>query len=87
MNETEIKNLIGRYAKELHEQIGATIDAFMVANKLPEDAVTLNIVFNALSNNLQAIVENNHDIPSETVELMIQALTRRLRMAYQKRCN
>ena len=87
MNETEIKKLIGRYAKELHEQIGATVDAFMIVNKLPKDAVTLNIVFNALSNNLQAIIENNYDIPSESVELMIQALTHKLRMAYQKRCN
>lgn len=85
MNETEIKNLIGRYANELHNQIGATIDNFMIANKMPEDAVTLNIVFNALSNNLQAIIENNHDIPASSVELMIQSLTRRLRKAYQLR--
>ena len=87
MNETEIKKLIGKYAKELHEKIGATIDAFMIENNLPEDAVTLNIVFNALANNIQAIVENNKDIPAESAELMIQRLTIRLRKAYQSRLN
>ena len=87
MNETEIKKLIGRYANELHKQIGATIDAFMIGNNLPEDAVTLNIVFNALANNLQAIVENNKDIPAESAELMIQRLAVRLRKAYQSRLN
>lgn len=87
MNEKEITKLIAKYARELHEQIGAIIDAFMINNNLPEDAVTLNIVFNALANNLQAIIENNHDIPSESVELMIQSLTFRLRKAYQQRCN
>lgn len=87
MNETEIKKLIGKYAQELHEKIGAIIDAFMINNNLPEDAVTLNIVFNALSNNLQAIIENNPDIPAESVELMIQRLAFRLRKAYQSRAN
>lgn len=87
MTEKEIKKLIGSYAQKLHEQIGAIIDAFMINNNLPEDAVTLNIVFNALSNNLQAIIENNHDIPSESVEMMIQSLTFRLRKAYQSRNN
>ncbi|MDE6410035.1 MAG: hypothetical protein K2K81_07320 [Muribaculaceae bacterium] len=87
MNETEIKKLIGKYANELHKQIGATIDAFMIENNLPEDAVMLNIVFNALANNIQAIVENNKDIPAESAELMIQRLAVRLRKAYQQRCN
>ena len=87
MNETEIKKLIGKYAQELHEKIGAIIDAFMINNNLPEDAVALNIVFNALSNNLQAIIENNPDIPAESVELMIQKLAFRLRKAYQSRAN
>lgn len=87
MTEKEIKKLIGKYAQELHEKIGAIIDAFMINNNLPEDAVTLNIVFNALSNNLQAIIQNNHDIPAESVELMIQRLTFRLRKAYQSRAN
>lgn len=57
--EEEIKKLIGKYAQELHEKIGAIIDSFMINNNLPEDNVTLNIVFNALSNNLQAIIEKN----------------------------
>lgn len=83
----EIKKLIGKYAQELHEKIGAIIDAFMINNNLPEDAVALNIVFNALSNNLQAIIENNPDIPAESVELMIQKLAFRLRKAYQSRAN
>ena len=83
----EIKKLIGKYAQELHEKIGAIIDAFIINNNLPEDAVTLNIVFNALSNNLQAIIENNPDIPAESVELMIQKLAFRLRKAYQSRAN
>lgn len=87
MNETEIKKLIGGYSEELHKQIGAIIDAFIIANNMPENAVTLNIVFNALANNLQAIVENNKDIPVESAELMIQSLTRRIRKAVQKRCN
>ena len=87
MNETEIKKLIGKYAQELHEKIGAIIDAFIINNNLPEDAVTLNIVYNALSNNLQAIIENNHDIPAESVEFMIQRLAFRLRKAYQSRAN
>ena len=87
MNEIEIKKLIGKYAQELHEKIGAIIDAFIINNNLPEDAVTLNIVFNALSNNLQAIIENNPDIPAESVELMIQKLAFRLRKAYQSRAN
>ena len=87
MNETEIKKLIGKYAQELHEKIGAIIDSFMINNNLPEDNVTLNIVFNALSNNLQAIIENNPDIPAESVELMIQKLAFRLRKAYQSRAN
>ena len=87
MNEIEIKKLIGKYANELHMQIDATIDVFMIENNLPEDAVTLNIVFNALANNLQAIVENNKDIPAESAELMIQRLTIRLRKAYQSRMN
>ena len=87
MNETEIKKIISRYAEDLHKQIGSTIDAFMIENNLPEDAVTLNIVFNALANNLQAIVENNKDIPAESAELMIQRLAFRLRKAYQQRCN
>ncbi len=87
MSEQEIKKIIGKYANELHKQIGATIDAFMVANNMPEDAVTLNIVFNALANNLEAIVENNKDIPAESAEFMIQSVTKRLRRAYQKRCN
>ena len=82
-----IKELIGKYAQELHEMIGAIIDAFMINNNLPEDAGTLNIVFNALSNNLQAIIENNPDIPAESVELMIQSLTFRLRKVYQSRAN
>ena len=85
--EEEIKKLIGKYAQELHEKIGAIIDAFIINNNLPEDAVTLNIVFNALSNNLQAIIENNPDIPAESVELMIQKLAFRLRKAYQSRAN
>ncbi len=84
-SEKEVKALIRKWAQELHQQIGNVIDAFMVANELPEDAVTLNIVFNALSNNLQAIIQNNHDIPEESVELMIQILTERLRKAYQSR--
>ena len=87
MNEKEINNLIGRCANDLHKKIGATIDTYMIENNLPEDAVTLNIVFNALANNLQAIVENNKDIPAESVELMIQRLIVRLRKAYQQRCN
>ncbi|MBD5237516.1 MAG: hypothetical protein HDS62_08325 [Bacteroidales bacterium] len=87
MNEIEIKKLIGKYANEMHKAIGKTIDAFMIANELPEDAVTLNITFNALANNLQAIVENNKDIPAESVELMIQSLTHKLRKAVQSRCN
>ena len=87
MNETEIKKLIGKYAQELHEKKGAIIDSFMINNNLPEDNVTLNIVFNALSNNLQAIIENNPDIPAESVELMIQKLAFRLRKAYQSRAN
>ena len=87
MNEKEIIKLIGKYANKLHEEIGAIIDAFMINNNLPEDAVTLNIVFNALSNNLQAIIENNHDIPAESVELMIERLAFRLRKAYHSRNN
>lgn len=83
--EQEIKALIGKYANVLHKNIGETIDSFMIANNLPEDSVTLNIVFNALSNNLQAIIMNNHDIPEETVEGMIGILTMRLRKAYQGR--
>ena len=87
MNEIEIDKLIREYSNELHKQIGVLIDAFMVANKMPEDAVTLNIVFNALANSIQAIVEQNADIPPESAELMIQSLTRRIRNAYKKRLN
>lgn len=85
--EEEIKAIIGKLANELHRIIGEAIDGFMIANKLSEDAITLNIVYNALSNNLQAIVINNHDIPEETVEAMIGMLSKRLRKAYQSRQN
>ena len=87
MTEKEITKIIAKYARDLHEQIGTIIDAFIINNNLSEDAITLNIVFNALSNNLQAIIENNHDIPAESVELMIEKLAFRLRKAYQQRCN
>lgn len=89
MNELDAINalIIKTKAKKLHEQVGAVIDAFMIKENLGEDTLTLNIVFNALSNNLQAIVQNNHDIPAETVELMIRALADRLRRAYQSRSN
>lgn len=88
MNELDVlKALIKGKSEKLHEQIGAIVDAFIINENLGEDAVTLNIVFNAFSNNLQAIVQNNHDIPAESVELMIQSLTNRLRKAYQSRKN
>lgn len=80
-----IKNLIKEKSLELHEEIGATIDAFMLRESLGEDAITLNIVFNALANNMRAIVENNYDIPAETVELMIQSVTRKLRKGFAER--
>ena len=85
--EEEIKKLIAGHAEKLHEEIGAIIDAYIINNNLPEDNVTLNIVFNALSNNLQAIIENNPDIPAASVELVIQRLAFRLRKAYQSRAN
>ena len=59
----------------------------MIENNLPEDAVALNIVFNALANYIQAIVEYNKNITAESAELMIQRLAVRLRKAYQSRLN
>lgn len=85
MEQNQMVNFIKVHAQKLHEQIGTTIDAYMINNNLGEDAVTLNIVFNALSNNLQGIIANNHDIPAETVEAMVERLTFRLRKAYRER--
>lgn len=83
--EQKIVEFIKIHARCLHEQIGETIDNYMIANGLGEDSVTLNIVFNALSNNLQAIIEQNHDIPGDSVEMMIERLSFRLRKSFQSR--
>ena len=85
MKEDEIKALISKKSEKLHRLIGTTIDTFIEAEHLGEDALTLNIVFNALANNMRAIVENNHDIPAESVELMIQAVTRQIRKGLASR--
>lgn len=80
-----IKRLISKKSAELHRQVGAVVDAFIVSEGLEEDALTLNIVFNALANNLRAIVENNPDIPPESVELMVQSVSRQIRKGYAER--
>lgn len=78
----KVKELISKKSEKLHEQIGATIDVFIINENLGEDAVTLNIVFNALSNNMRAIVENNQDIPLTSVEAMIQSVSKQIRKGY-----
>lgn len=85
MDETEIMNLIKKKSEELHIEVGKTIDKFIIDEKLREDAITLNIIFNALANNIGAIVRNNYDIPLESVELMIQSVTRQIRKGYANR--
>lgn len=85
MIEEEIKALISKKSKKLHQLIGETIDNFILDEQLREDSVALNIVFNALANNMRAIVENNHDIPAESVELMIQSVIRQIRKGLASR--
>lgn len=85
MIEEEIKALISKKSKKLHQLIGETIDNFILDEQLREDSVALNIVFNALANNMRAIVENNHDIPAESVELMIQSVSRQIRKGLASR--
>lgn len=85
MKEEELKALISKKSEKLHRLIGTTIDTFIETEHLGEDALTLNIVFNALANNMRAIVENNHDIPAESVELMIQSVTRQIRKGLASR--
>jgi len=81
----EITRFIAKKSEKLHEQIGAIVDAFIINENLGEDAVTLNIVFNALSNNMRAIVENNQDIPHASVEAMIQSVSKQIRKGYNGR--
>lgn len=80
-----ILRFITKKSVKLHEQIGAIVDAFIINENLGEDAVTLNIVFNALANNMRAIVENNHDITYESVEAMIQSVSKQIRNGYAGR--
>lgn len=80
-----ITRFIAKKSEKLHEQIGAIVDAFIINENLGEDAVTLNIVFNALSNNMRAIVENNQDITPESVEAMIQSVSKQIRKGYAGR--
>lgn len=81
----EITRFIAQKSEKLHEQIGAIVDAFIINENLGVDAVTLNIVFNALSNNMRAIVENNHGITYESVEAMIQSVSKQIRKGYNGR--
>ncbi len=67
------------------EQAQKKIAALIINENLGEDAVTLNIVFNALSNNMRAIVENNQDIPHASVEAMIQSVSKQIRKGYNGR--
>lgn len=79
-----LKGRIDELAKELHERVDKTITEFISERNLPEDAITLNIVFNALSFNLRAIIENNKDITEEAVQSMLKLLLYRLRQAYDQ---
>lgn len=81
----DIKEAIRQYSISLHKELGMTIDNFIKREHLGEDAFSLNVVFNAFAFNLQAIIENNSDIPSESVELMIKSLTDRLHKSYLSR--
>lgn len=88
MDEKEMKKinaLIAQESKKLHEQIGLTVDAFIISEGIGEGALALNIVFNALANNMRAIVANNPDIPKESVELMIQSVSNQIRKGYEDR--
>lgn len=84
-NMEEITRFIAKKSEKLHEQIGAIVDAFIINENLGEGAVALNIVFNALSNNMRAIVENNQGIPLESVEAMIQSVNKQIRKGYNGR--
>lgn len=75
---------VDELAKELHERVDEAINEFIYEHELPEDAITLNIVFNALSFNLRAIVENNKDITEEAVQSMMKHLEFQLRQAYDQ---
>lgn len=81
----KIEEFIRTMSYGLHLEIGETIDKYITELELKQDAVTLNIVFNALSNSLAAIVENNADIPEETVEVFSQTLELRMFNAYCRR--